>query len=346
MASSARIDLPPLLGESPAFLELLEEVSRLAPVDRPVLIVGERGTGKELVAARLHYLSRRWERDFIKLNCATLAESLLESELFGHEAGAFTGAIRRRAGRFELADRGTLFLDEIANASLAVQEKTLRAIEYGEFERVGGTETVQVDVRLIGATNADLPGLAAEGHFRDDLLDRLSFDVITVPPLRARPKDIPLLAQHYGRAMASELGWDAFPGLSHGALKKMRDHSWPGNVRELRNVVERAVSRADNRELPIDEVVFDPFSSPFRLGKANSPPATKSAASEPASHEVSARTPIDYRASVAGFERRLLEEAMAAQRHNQRAAASHLGLGYHQLRNALRKHGLIGKRND
>ena len=345
MVGPPRIDLPPMLGESPAFLELLEQVSRLAPVDRPVLIVGERGTGKELIAARLHYLSRRWERDFIKLNCATLAASLLESELFGHEAGAFTGAVRRRKGRFELADRGTLFLDEIANASLAVQEKTLRAIEYGEFERVGGTETVQVDVRLIGATNADLPGLVAEGRFRDDLLDRLSFDVITVPPLRARLEDIPLLAQHYGRAMASELGWESFPGFGRDALKKMRGYGWPGNVRELRNVVERAVSRADRRELPIDEILFDPFGSPFRLGPAKPPPAAKPP-SEPAGHQVHARTPIDFRASVAAFERRLLEEAMAAQRYNQRAAAGHLGLGYHQLRNALRKHGLIGNRND
>ncbi len=346
MANTARIDLPPLLGESPAFLELLERVSRLAPVDRPILIVGERGTGKELIAARLHYLSGRWERDFVKLNCATLAEGLLESELFGHEVGAFTGAVRHRTGRFELADRGTLFLDEIANASLAVQEKTLRAIEYGEFERVGGTETVQVDVRLVGATNADLPALAAAGLFRDDLLDRLSFDVITVPPLRARPEDIPLLAQHYGRAMAGELGWEAFPGFGRGALKKMRDYGWPGNVRELRNVVERAVSRADSRELPIDEIVFDPFNSPFRTSPAKTAAATKPTGSEPASREVSARTPIDFRASVAAFERRLLEEAMAAQRYNQRAAAGHLGLGYHQLRNALRKHGLIGNRND
>ncbi len=339
-------DLPPLLGESPAFLELLEQISRLAVVDRPVLVIGERGTGKELIAARLHYLSQRWERAFIKLNCATLAESLLESELFGHEAGAFTGAARRRVGRFELADQGTLFLDEIASASLAVQEKTLRAIEYGEFERVGGSETVRVDVRLIGATNADLQTLAAEGLFRDDLLDRLSFDVITVPPLRARAEDIPLLAQHYGRAMTVELGWESFPGFGPDVQKRMRSYDWPGNVRELRNVVERAVSRTDDREKPIDDIVFDPFQSPFRpMSKTATTPA-QPAAMKDVSSEPNARTPIDYRAHVAAFERRLLEEAMEAQRYNQRAAARHLGLTYHQLRNALRKHGLIGQSSD
>ncbi len=337
--SAADIDLPPLLGEAPSFLELLEQVSRLAPVDRPVLVVGERGTGKELIAARLHYLSQRWERPFVKLNCATLPESLLETELFGHEAGAFTGATGRRIGRFELADRGSLFLDEIANASLAVQEKTLRAIEYGEFERVGGTATVRVDVRLIGATNADLPRLAAEGTFRDDLLDRLSFDVITVPPLRARRDDIALLADHYGRAMAIELGWEGFPGFSRDALKRLRDYDWPGNVRELRNVVERAVSRAESADTAIDTIIFDPFKSPYRAATTVAPtlPADRDDASAPA-----ATDPIDFRAHVAAVEKRLLEEAMAATRHNQRAAARRLGLSYHQLRNALRKHGLIG----
>ena len=204
-------DLPPLLGQAPPFLALMEAVSRVAPLDRPVLVIGERGTGKELIAARLHYLSARWDRPLVKLNAAALPETLLESELFGHEAGAFTGAVRRRAGRFELASSGTLFLDEIANTSLAVQERLLRVVEYGAFERLGGSATVQVDVRLIGATNLDLPSEAAAGRFRDDLLDRLAFDVLTVPPLRARREDVPLLAEHFGRAMAHELGWTDFP---------------------------------------------------------------------------------------------------------------------------------------
>jgi psp operon transcriptional activator len=237
--------LPPLVGESPAFQAMLEHVSRAAPLDKPTLVIGERGTGKELVAARLHYLSRRWDRPFIKLNCGALSESLLESELFGHEAGAFTGAVRRHAGRFELADGGTLFLDEIANASAAVQEKILRVIEYGEFERVGGRETLITDVRLIGATNADLPALAAAGRFRADLLDRLAFDVITIPPLRARGEDIPILADHFAVAMARELERPFFPGFTERALDTLRSHDWPGNVRELKNTVERAVYRAE-----------------------------------------------------------------------------------------------------
>src|SRR5689334_24840503 len=175
-------DLPPLLGESPEFRDMLAHVSLVAPLARPVLVVGERGTGKELVAARINYLSPRWDKPIVKLNCAALPESLLDSELFGHEAGAFTGAMRRRAGRFELADGGTLFLDEIAQASQAVQEKILRAAEYGVFDRVGGSMPVQVDVRLIAATNVDLPEAVAAGKFRADLLDRLAFDVVTIPP--------------------------------------------------------------------------------------------------------------------------------------------------------------------
>ena len=221
-------DLPPLIGESPLFLDLMERVSRAAPLDRPVLLIGERGTGKELIGARLHFLSRRWEGPFVRVNCAALAESLLESELFGHEAGAFTGAVRRRLGRFELADGGTLLLDEIANASPQTQEKMLRAIEYGAFERVGGNETRYVDARVIGVTNVDLPAEAEAGRFRHDLLDRLAFDVLTVPPLRARPDDIPLLAAHFGAAFAGELGGEGFPGFTRRAANTLLDHDWPG----------------------------------------------------------------------------------------------------------------------
>src|SRR5229473_4056906 len=236
-------ELPPLLGESPPFRDMLAHVSRVAPLDRPVLVVGERGTGKELVAARINYLSPRWAKPFVKLNCATLAESLLDSELFGHEAGAFTGATRRRLSRFEVADGGTLFLDEIATASLSVQEKILRVIEYGSFERVGGNEVHIVDVRVIAATNVDLPALAESGRFRSDLLDRLAFDVVTIPPLRQRAEDIPLLAEHFARAMAHELGRDRFPGFTAAALARLAAHPWPGNVRELKNVVERSLHR-------------------------------------------------------------------------------------------------------
>jgi psp operon transcriptional activator len=342
------LDLPPLLGQAQPFLDLMEAVSRIAPLDRPVLVIGERGTGKELIAARLHFLSARWDRPLVKLNAAALPESLLESELFGHEAGAFTGAVRRRAGRFELADTGTLFLDEIANTTLAVQERLLRVVEYGAFERLGGSATVQVDVRLIGATNVDLPSEAAVGRFRDDLLDRLAFDVLTVPPLRARRDDVPLLAEHFGRAMAHDLGWTDFLGFDRDALQALLAYPWPGNVRELKNVVERAVYRAPRADRAIAEIQFDPFDSPYR------PPARRSAASpvqhlEPAPDDApsapagSGQAPRDFRAATAAHERALLEQALTRNRHHQRATAADLGLSYDQLRHQLRKHKLLPK---
>lgn len=229
-----------LLGQSDSFLAVLDKVSQLAPLEKPVLIIGERGTGKELIAARLHYLSERWDQEYVKLNCAALNENLLESELFGHESGAFTGASKRHEGRFERANSGTLFLDELANTSAMVQEKLLRVIEYGEFERVGGKQTVKVDTRLVCATNEDLPTLADAGEFRHDLLDRLAFDVITLPPLRARKEDILLLAEHFAINMARDLGWELFSGFTRKAIEKLLDYPWPGNVRELKNVVERS----------------------------------------------------------------------------------------------------------
>ena len=342
-------DLPPLLGESPAFMTLAEQISRVAPLDRPVLVIGERGTGKELVAARLHFLSRRWDGTFVKLNCAALAESLLETELFGHEAGAFTGAVKRRSGRFELADGGSLFLDEIAAASQAVQEKLLRAIEYGAFERVGGNATLSVDVRVIGATNEDLPAAAAAGRFRADLLDRLAFEVITLPPLRARPEDIPLLAGHFGRQMAQEMDWPQFLGFSAAAMDRLMSHDWPGNVRELRNVAERSVARG-TPESEIDAVVIDPFDSPYPLatppheGRPGAPPPERPSA-RPAPVDGILSDPsraFDLREALQRVEHDLLQQALAAQRYNQRATARQLGLSYDQLRGRLRKHGLLG----
>ena len=218
----------PIIGEAPAFLEMLEHVSRAAPLSKPVLVVGERGTGKELIASRLHFLSNRWEQGVVKVNCAALTESILESELFGHEAGAFTGASKTHIGHFERADGGTLILDEIATISLRMQEKILRSIEYGEVQRVGGSETLSVDVRIVGSTNADLPRLAADGSFRKDLLDRLAFDVITVPPLRERVEDIMPLAHAFAINMASELRWSYFPGFSSRASSALLRNRWPG----------------------------------------------------------------------------------------------------------------------
>ena len=333
-------DEPAPLGQSPAFVEVQNQISRIAPVDRPVLVIGERGTGKELAAARLHFLSQRWDGPLVKLNCAALSETLLDSELFGYEPGAFTGAAKRRAGRFELADRGTLFLDEIGTASGAVQEKILRVIEYGEFERLGGTETIQVDVRVLAATNEDLPRLAAEGRFRDDLLDRLSFDVITLPPLRYRTGDVGLLAKHFGRAMAAELDWPGFPGLTKDAEAALNAYDWPGNIRELRNVVQRAVAHAESPTEPLSQMEFDPFASPYRPKTKSPAPESPSAPPAPEPFADAGR-PLDYKAVVAQFESALLERALDVNRHSQKATAAHLGLSYHQLRNALKKHGLL-----
>ena len=328
-------DLPPLVGEAPAFGAALAQVSLLAALDRPVLVVGERGTGKELVAARLTYLSPRWDKPFVKLNCATLAEGLLDSELFGHGAGAFTGAARRRLSRFEIADGGTLFLDEIATASLAVQEKILRVIEYGSFERVGGNEVHHVDVRVVAATNVDLPAFAESGRFRRDLLDRLAFDVVTIPPLRERAEDIPLLAEHFARGMTRELGRGVFCGFSPAALDRLAVHRWPGNVRELKNVVERSLYRWPHPDAPIEEIVFDAFASPHRPAPAAEPlppPAQPAAVAG------------NFLARVAVFEHRLLGEALAASHFNQRRTAAALGLSYDQLRHYLKKHRLGTRR--
>jgi psp operon transcriptional activator len=325
--------LPPLIGQSPAFVALLEQASRVAPLDRPALVIGERGTGKELISARLHYLSRRWGAAFVKVNCAALSTDLLESELFGHEAGAFTGAVRRQLGRFERAAGGTLFLDEIATASPRVQEKILRVIEYGEFERLGGGETLTVDVRIIAATNVDLPSAIAAGQFRADLLDRLAFEVLTVPPLRARPDDIPLLARAFGHDMASELGRAPFAGFAEAAIDRLLAHSWPGNVRELKNVAERSVFRAERVDRPIREVVLDPFDSPWR---APPPQALPAAAPSPSAPQA-APGPIDLDRHLADEERRLIEAALDRHRHNRRRAAVALGLSYDQLRARLRR---------
>ena len=331
---------PTPIGGAPAFLEMLAHISQAAAIDRPVLVIGERGTGKELVAHRLTYLSPRWDRPFIKLNCAALSDQLLDSELFGHEAGAYTGAQRRRASRFEMADGGTLFLDEIATASLAVQEKLLRVVEYGTFERVGGNETLQVDVRILAATNADLPALAERGAFRADLLDRLAFDVIQVPPLRERQPDIMLLAEHFARRMTSELKRAFFAGFGSRAEADLLAHDWPGNVRELRNTIERSVARADRPERLLDCVVINPFA---RVGPSRPRPVL----SLPAVHQsdLTASEPVrDFLTATRAFEARLLREALAATRYNQKRAAETLGLTYYQFRHHLRVHGLLAER--
>jgi psp operon transcriptional activator len=344
---------PELIGQSATWLETLERVSLAALVERPILVIGERGTGKELIAERLHYLSPRWDKPFVKVNCGALSQDLLDSELFGHEAGSFTGATKRRQGRFEQADGGTLFLDEIATASLQVQEKLLRVVEYGEFQRLGGEDTITVDVRIVAATNVDLPARAAEGRFRADLLDRLAFDVITIAPLRARPEDVMLLADYFGQRIARELE-GSFPGWAREALEAMCDHDWPGNVRELRNASERATFRtmaAQANGAPLGPVtlsadMLDPFNSPWRPAKemtaapAAPRPQPEPVPAAPSSPAIATPSgPIAFNDVVAELEKRLIEAALEICGNHQKKAAEHLGLSYHQMRGLLRKYG-------
>lgn len=349
---SAEISLPRMIGESASFLEMQEHVSLVAPLNKPVLIVGERGTGKELIASRLHYLSSRWQQAFLKINCAALSDSLLEAQLFGHEAGAFTGASSQRKGYFERADGGTLFLDELANTSMPVQEKILRVIEYGEFERLGGNQTIKVDIRLVAATNEDLPALARTGKFREDLLDRLAFDVITLPPLRARAEDILVLAEHYAICMVKEMGQDFFAGFSENVQRQLLSYSWPGNIRELKNVVERAVYQHPERV--INRLVFNPFESPYRPTVSpvrSNDSACDEGAPEPAASAAGMAaisvqpdldgSGLDFREYVQNYETELLRKALEQCQFNQRKTATFLNLSYHQLRGYLRKYDLL-----
>ncbi|MDY4313523.1 phage shock protein operon transcriptional activator [Pectobacterium actinidiae] len=318
-----------LLGEANSFLEVLEQVSQLAQLNKPVLVIGERGTGKELIASRLHYLSPRWQGPFVSLNCAALNENLLDSELFGHEAGAFTGAQKRHLGRFERADGGTLFLDELATAPMLVQEKLLRVIEYGMLERVGGRDQLQVDVRLVCATNDDLPALAASGKFRADLLDRLAFDVVQLPPLRERQQDIMLLADHFAIQMCRELHLPLFPGFTSAARVTLLNYSWPGNIRELKNVVERSVYRHGDSEQPLDNIILNPFRQASAVQEISSQTTTGLP-----------DLPLDMKPWLLEQEKGLIDRALNQAKFNQRKAAELLGLTYHQLRGLLKKHDI------
>ena len=323
------------LGQSEAFLAFQERLSQVARVNRPVLLIGERGTGKELAAARLHYLSERWQGPFVTLHCAALSPGLIEAELFGHEAGAFTGATRQRLGRFESAHNGTLFLDEIGNIPLETQEKILRVVEYGSFERVGSSQPIETHVRIIGATNADLRALAARGQFRADLLDRLSFEVLFLPPLRERPEDIVFLTDHFAARMAFELGREDVPQFNDAARAVLDNYPWPGNVRELKNVVERAVYRADTSLIREADIVLDPFQpSPQASGEQEEEPAVFPRAvptDESASH-------TSFTQAVQEFECKLLTNGLRATRYNQKKTAERLGLSYHQFRGLYRKY--------
>lgn len=334
-------------GESEVFLEFQRLLARAAKVDRSVLIIGERGSGKELAAGRLHHLSRRWNAPFVTLNCAALPPGLIESELFGHESGAFTGAAGERKGRFEEAHGGSLFLDEIGLIPIEVQEKILRAVEYGTFQRVGSSRTVEVDVRIIGAANHDLPSLCEQGVFKHDLLDRLSFEVLFIPPLRVRGNDILMLAEQFAGRMARELRRTEMPFFSEEARRIITSHHWPGNIRELKNTVERAVYRADGPM--VDTLILDPFRNPWEergpeaAGAADAADAAgKNALPSDALSPEGAPLPPegwprDIKAAVRRLESAWLKAAMIRAEGRQGKAAEMLGLSYDQFRGMYRK---------
>ena len=324
--TSSSAEVMPALGESECYLQALDRASKLAVLDRPVLIWGERGSGKELVAQRMHYLSPRWDQPFIKLNCAALTESLVESALFGHEVGAFTGAQRAHAGYFERGGSGTLFLDEVATLSMRVQEKLLRVLEYGEFERLGGNKVLRSEVRVLVATHADLKSEVVAGRFRADLLDRMVFDVVTVPPLRVRGDDVLLLAQHFAVKFVAELGWDFFPGFSGRANKALLAYPWPGNVRELKSAVERSLFRWGDGGEPVDELVLDPYRVSWKSIEIGEELEVISVP------DVESAYPCDFKRMRADWELRQLRAAMQAHGGHQGRAAAALSLSYDQFR--------------
>jgi two-component system nitrogen regulation response regulator NtrX len=242
-----------LVGEHPDILAVLETVRKVASTNARVLIMGENGTGKEMVARTLHEMSPRAGEAFIEVNCAAIPEELIESELFGHEKGSFTGAVSRRTGKFELADGGTLFLDEVGDMSHNAQAKVLRVLQESVFERVGGAETITVDVRVIAATNKDLLEASRSGEFREDLYYRLNVVPIVLPPLRERISDLPLLVDHFLRKTARELG-QPVKKVTKRALDVLKEYSWPGNVRELRNLIERVIILAPGKSIDVDDL--------------------------------------------------------------------------------------------
>ncbi|MSL36912.1 sigma-54-dependent response regulator transcription factor ZraR [Escherichia coli] len=315
-----------MVGKSPAMQHLLSEIALVAPSEATVLIHGDSGTGKELVARAIHASSARSEKPLVTLNCAALNESLLESELFGHEKGAFTGADKRREGRFVEADGGTLFLDEIGDISPMMQVRLLRAIQEREVQRVGSNQTISVDVRLIAATHRDLAAEVNAGRFRQDLYYRLNVVAIEVPSLRQRREDIPLLADHFLQRFA-ERNRKAVKGFTPQAMDLLIHYDWPGNIRELKNVVERSVYRHGTSDYPLDDIIIDPFK--------RRPPEDAIAVSETTSLPT---LPLDLREFQMQQEKELLQLSLQQGKYNQKRAAELLGLTYHQFRALLKKH--------
>jgi len=303
-----------IIGESIQMLEVIDKVRRVAAIPRPVLIIGERGTGKELIARAIHTASGEPDRPMVVINCAAFTDSLLETELFGHERGAFTGADTQVYGKFEVAGTGTLFLDEIGNMSLSFQRKILRVVEYGTFTRVGGSSEIQVNTRMVAATNSDLNQLITEGKFLHDLYDRLSFEVIEVPPLRQREGDIPILARHFLNEFMKEIPSLSGKHLSQAALNLLNKYKFPGNIRELKNIIERSAYRDTTNEITPEDLGMLPEKQPQIQGQT-------------------------FYEKVEAFQKRLISDALADTGGNQAQAARAIGLSYHQFRYFLKKYG-------
>lgn len=357
-------------------MAIMDRVSDVASLEKPVLVAGERGTGKELVANRLHFLSPRWEGQFISINCAAFDPVELDRELFGQ---TFLDGRDDTNGRFYEANGGTLFLDAVEYIPPYLQEKLIHVIEHGAVQATGELYHEEVDVRVIAATSVDLPRAVRAGHFQSDLLDRLAFHVLTLPPLRARRDDIDPLAQAFGRKIATDLGAPQYPGLSAEAQETLLSHDYPGNVRELKTLIERSVARAflkdESLSEPIKELVLDPFQSeyalpafrPLQSGRTafaapieynaehrvigNDAPADPAAPAQqnalPVNASAAASSPPEhifpeqnFKDRIMVFERRLIDEAMRACGDHQGQAAERLELSYHQFRGLLRKHGL------
>lgn len=318
--AEAQLARRPIIGESPAMRDLLSRIERVARVPRPVLVLGERGTGKELVARAIHFSGGSKSRPLVTINCAAFNDALLESELFGHERGAFTGADSARRGKFELADGGTLFLDEIGNMSLPFQQKILRVVEYGVFQRVGGSVELRTSARIVAATNCDLRERIRRGEFLADLYDRLSFEVLDVPPLRTRGTDIERLAQFFLDRFRLEAESIPARRISTEAMTALRSYSFPGNVRELKTIIERAAYREVGEEITIAD-----------LGLSN----------EPAPPQFTGT----FEERIDAYSRQLLSDALRQADGNQAQAARLIGLSYHQWRYFAKKYA-IGEKGD
>jgi DNA-binding NtrC family response regulator len=303
----------PGIASSPAMRHLLQQMEKIARLPRPVLIRGERGTGKEMVARHLHDLSPRAGRAFVALNCAAFNDELLGSEIYGHEKGAFTGADRKYSGKLEQADGGTLFLDEVGNMSPAFQERILRVVEYQQFQRLKGSETIKVDVRIVSATNAVMEDLMQEGAFRADLFDRLAFATLELPPLRKRREEIPQLVEYFVASLKEEIPNLEAARFGPTAMKRLQEYHWPGNIRELRNVVERCCCYSLDQVITVEDL-------PAEIAGSRMPAES------------------GYEEQVTEFKRQLLERALEESGGNQKEAAQRLRLSYDQFRHQIRTH--------